>query len=236
MRPIHVVAVALAAALATPSAVRADRAPAPPAAQSPASQSPASQSPANRPPPPTESSARLAPIDPSAIPAPCQPLAKQAQAPSLAAALSARISLASCMAEREIAPLALCDCGASILAVDTAVAPAIAVLDGVIEAGDPAIQVLAEHTRGQLHAGFAARLLATLPTPGPGADDAEITLREMRKQTLEAQLAPWRDTARAAFQRVVDLAGAHPELAGNPAVMTAVRDSRQRLAAEVAAR
>jgi hypothetical protein len=229
MRPFNVAAVALAAALAIPTAALADRAPAPPASQSPASPPLAS-------PPSSQPSARLAPLEQSAIPEPCRPLAKQAQAPSLAAALSARISLASCMAERAVAPLALCDCGASILAVDTAVAPALAVLDGVIEAGDPAIQVLAEHTRGQLLAGFAARLLATLPTPGPGADNAEITLRDMRKQTLEAQLAPWRDAARAAFQRVVELAGAHPELASNPAVMTAVRDSRQRLAAEVAAR
>jgi hypothetical protein len=179
----------------------------------------------------------LVPIDQTQVPQACQPLAKQALAPNTAAALAARVSLATCMADRAVAPLALCDCGESVLAVDAAVAPALALLDNVIEVGDPASQVIAEHAEGALYAGFSARLLATLPKVAPGAPDAEVALRDLRKQTLEAQLAPWREAAMTAFQHVVDIAKAHPEMAAhNSAVATALRDSQQRLAAEVANR
>jgi hypothetical protein len=179
---------------------------------------------------------QLAPIDLTRVPEPCKPLAKQALAQSLAAALSARVSLAGCVAERAIAPLALCDCGESVLAIDAAVAPAIAMLDNAIEVGDPATQVIAEHAEGKLYLGFAARLLATLPKPGPGAADTEVALRDLRKQTLEVQLAPWREAAMAAFQHVVETARSHPEVASNAAAASAVRDSQQQLAAEVANR
>lgn len=177
----------------------------------------------------------LTPIDPSTVPEPCQPLAKQALAAS-PVALSARISLATCLADRAVAPLALCDCGESILAVDTATEPAIALLDEVIDADEPVTQAIAEHAEGALYAGFTARLLATLPPLGPGAPAAEVALREMRRQTLDAQLAPWREAAIRSFQRVVELARAHPELADSSAATTAVRDSQHRLAAEPGAR
>jgi hypothetical protein len=173
----------------------------------------------------------LTPVDLATVPAPCRPQAKLAAAP--AAALSTRVALASCLADRAVAPLPLCDCGESILAVDTASEPALALLDELIDAGDPATQAIAEHAEGELYAGFTARLLATLPAPGPGASDAETSLREMRRQTLDAQLAPWHEDAIRAFQRVVDLAKDHPELASNPAVMTAVRDSQRRLASDL---
>jgi hypothetical protein len=179
---------------------------------------------------------QLPPLDLSVVPEPCKPLAKQALSPSSAVAFSARISLASCMADRAIAPLSLCDCGASILAIDTAVAPAIAVLDDVIAAGAPEEQIIAEHTEGELYTGFMTRMLATLPKVGPDAGEAEIALHDMRRQTLTVQLAPWREAALASFQHVVELAKAHPAPANNRAVATAVRDSEQRLAAEVATR
>jgi hypothetical protein len=120
--------------------------------------------------------------------------------------------------------------------VDAAVAPALRVLDDAIGAADPALEVIGEHAEGELYTGLVTRLLATLPRVGPDATGAEIALRDARKQTLEAQLGPWREAAMASFQHVVDTAKAHPELANNPAVATAVRDSQQRLAAEVAAR
>lgn len=181
------------------------------------------------PPRPSEPAAsRFTPIDPSAVPEACRPLANQALAAG-SPALSARISLAVCMADRAVAPLPLCDCGESILAVDTATEPALALLDEVIDADDPASQVIAEHAEGELYTGLTARLLATLPALGPGASAAETALREMRRQALDAQLEPWRDAAARSFQRVVELARAHPELADRPAVRTAVRDSQQRL-------
>jgi hypothetical protein len=179
---------------------------------------------------------QMPPLDLSVVPEPCKPLAKQALAPSLPAAWAARISLASCMADRSVAPIALCDCGASILAVDAAVAPAIGVLDDVIGAADPATQIAAEHAEGGLYAALVSRMLATLPKVGPGASDAEIALHDVRTQTLQVQLAAWREAALTSFQHVVDIAKAHPELANNRAVATVVRDSEQRLAADIATR
>ena len=222
--------VTLAMILATETVLAAPQpaAPQPPAAQ-PAAK-PASAG-------PQAALVQLVPIDPTKLPQACQPAAKSALAASRNTALAARVSLATCMADRAVEPIALCDCGESVLAVDAAVAPALALLDNVIEVGDPASQVIAEHTEGALYAGFSARLRATLPKVAPGAADAEVTLRDLRKQTLEAQLAPWREAAMTAFQHVVDLAKAHPEMAAhNGAVASALRDSQQRLAAEVANR
>jgi hypothetical protein len=235
----------------------ADRAPAPaqptatPAAQPRPTQTPATQAPGARSPGTPANGARapgvqapaplpprvqLAPIDVAALPVPCKPLVAKAQSPTLSVALPARVSLASCIAEHAIAPLELCDCGASIAAIDAAAAPAIALLDDVVTNGDPASQAIAEHTEGQLYAGFVIRMMATLPALGPTATEAEIALRDMRKQTLELQLAPWREAAMTSFQHVVEIARAHPELTKNPVVATAVRDSERRLAAEVATR
>jgi hypothetical protein len=156
---------------------------------------------------------QLAPIDLTVIPEPCKAIAKQALAARLANALSARISLASCMAERAIAPLQLCDCADSVVAIDGAVKPALALLDDVIANGDPAMQVLAEHAVGRLYLGFATRMMATVPQVAPGAAEAEVALRDMRMQTLEAQLAPWREAALTSFEHVVELARSHPQLA-----------------------
>lgn len=239
MRPFAVLAVI--SILGTSAA--ADRPPAAvPAQPTVPSRPTAPSSPPDRLPAPTASPAsppappapRLTPIDPASVPAACQSLAKQALAPG-PAALSARISLAVCMADRAMASLALCDCGESILAVDTAAEPVLALLDEVIDAGDPASQVIAEHAEGELHAGFTVRLLATLPPLRPDASPAETTLREMRRQTLDAQLAPWRDAAARSFQRAVELARAHPELADHTAVKAAVRDSQERLTRQPAA-
>jgi hypothetical protein len=192
---------------------------------------PAGQRPAQPVPPPVQ----LAAIDVAALPAACKPLAKQALSPTLSVAFAGRISLASCMAEHAVAPLELCDCGASIVAIDTAVAPAIALLDDVIEKADPATQALAEHAEGQLYTSFVTRMLATLPPLTPAAIESEVALRDMRKQTLEAQLAPWREAALASFQRVVDLVKVSPALASNRVVATALRDSQQRLASAAVA-
>jgi len=226
------------------SAARADRAPAPaPATRPAASRAAPAAAPGGTaratpagPAAPVVPAVQLVPIELASVPEACRSLAKQAIAQRVPAAFATRISLASCMADRAIEPLPLCDCGESIAAVDAAVAPAIAVLDDVIANADPATAMIAAHAEGQLYAGFATRLLATLPRPGPEASEAEAALHDVRKQGLDAQLAAWRDTAMSAFQRTVELAKAHPELANRPVVAAAVRDSEQQLAADVAQR
>jgi hypothetical protein len=138
------------------------------------------------------------------------------------------------MADKAIAPLELCDCGQSILDIDQAAAPALALLDDAIAAGDPAIQAIAQHAKGELYTGFAQRLTAALPAQSQSATPEQLSMYDARKQALDAQLTPWRDAARAAFTQVVELARLHADLARNPAAATAIRDSQQRLAADVA--
>jgi len=223
----------LAVADRAPSSTRATP-PTPPAAGKAQPRAPGAPAVAATPPAPPP--VRLAPIDLATVPEACQSLAKQAVAPTLQVALSARVSLASCLAEHAVSPLELCDCGDSVAAIDKAVAPAIALLDDVVDNADPATQMIAEHTEGELYAGFSLRLLATLPKLAPEATEAEQSLRDLRKQTLEAQLTPWREAAMTAFQHVVELSKDHPAAAALPVVAAAVRDSEQRLAADVAAR
>jgi hypothetical protein len=191
---------------------------------------------ASAPPPAAPPAPVLAAIDPQTVPDACKPLMKSARSPNLPVAVPARISLASCMADRAVSSLSLCDCADSIQALDAAVAPAIAILDDAIAAGDPAAQVIGEHTEGQLYAGLSIRLHATVPRVNPGASPEEVALHDVRTETLEAQLAPWREAANTAFQAVIEVAKAHPDVARNPVVATAVRDSEQRLAADVASR
>lgn len=189
-----------------------------------------------RPVPPPPPPVTLVSIDTTTVPDACKPLLKQTHGPALATALSARLSLVSCMAEKALAPLALCDCGDSIEQVDHAVAPALVVLDDVVANGDVATRAVAQHTKGDLYSGFAARLVATLPKPAAGAPDSEVALRDMRAQNLETQLAPWREIARTSYQQVIELAKAHPEVTRNPVATAALRDSQQRLAADVASK
>jgi hypothetical protein len=188
------------------------------------------------PPPPAARTATPAPvpafpgIDAQAVPPKCQSFVAQAQASNAVVAVPARISLASCMADQAVAPIALCDCGQSIEDIDQAIEPAVKVLDGVIEVGSPTSQALAQHAKGEMYTGFVMRMTATVPKLGPNATPEEMSLHDMRAQALAPQLEPWRDTARAAFTQVIELAKAHPEIARNASVAIALRDSQQRAA------
>lgn len=211
----------------------ADRAPAKPAAASvPAA--PAAQPRTSAPAAPPAPVVQLMPIDLQTVPEACRPLARQAQTLNPTTAMPARISLASCMSERAIAPLELCDCGASIEDINRAAAPAIALVDDVSAKAEPATKLLAEHAKGQLYAGFAVRMRATVPKLGTTTAQSESALRDIRAKTLEAQLTPWHEAAAVAFQRVVEIGKANPQLTSNPAVATALRDSQQRLPTLVA--
>jgi hypothetical protein len=175
----------------------------------------------------------LAPIDVAELPEPCRAIAKQATVANLHAALSARLSLAGCLADQRLAPLELLDCQDSVLAVEQATAPSFELLDGVIAAGDLSMKLLGEHAKGELYTSLAIRMQGTVPSGS--SDPASLALRDSRKAILDSFLAPWRDQANTAFEHVVAIAKAHPELAKNPVVKTAVSASQQRLNARLAA-
>jgi hypothetical protein len=168
------------------------------------------------------------------IPDRCKDLAKRASVPSLVQALSARISLASCLADAKLATLELLDCSESVLAVDAAVAPSLELLDQVIAAGDASMQVLAQHAKAELFTNMAIRMQSTVPAAAGSTAEA-YALRDSRIAIVETLIDPWRDQARDAHQAVVDLAKAHHELQRNPVVQTVVRESKARLAEAAAA-
>ena len=174
----------------------------------------------------------LTPIVLGELPEKCKPIARQAGAPDLAVALAGRIALANCRAIEATASLQLCDCADSIVAIDDAIAPSIELLDEVIAAGDPRMQILGEAAKAELYGGLRIRMAATIPS-GDGNPDS-VALRDSRKAMLEAQLAPWDETIKAASEHVVDLVKANPTLEKNPSVKPAIEASRRRLAPAVA--
>jgi hypothetical protein len=175
----------------------------------------------------------LTPLVADELPARCRPLAKQASAPNLGVALGARIALANCMASEGLAPLQLCDCADSILEMESAVAPAVALFEEVAYAGDAHNELLAEHARAELYTSMRIRMAKTVPAPD-GTEESQ-TLRDARQALLEAQLAPWVETIEAASARVLELAKANPSLGKHPIAKAAIESSKQRLASKVAA-
>lgn len=175
----------------------------------------------------------LAPIDLQTVPEQCRTIAKQAGARVLATALSARISLAACLADVKLAPLELCDCEESMLAIDEALKPTFALLDEVIVAApDDVTKIIAERAKAELHTHASTRMMQTLP-PASGSESA-VALYEARKAILDGLLARWRDAAAASYERILATVKANPKLERNPVVASAMRIAKDRLRLHVA--
>lgn len=170
----------------------------------------------------------LTKLDPDSIPEQCKALAKEADAPSINRALSARISLASCLADHKLKSVALCDCQQSVTDIDAATQLPLALLDEVYTAGDPAMKILSRQAKGDLMLGLVQRMQNTVPPVGNPTPESE-ELRQTRIDMLTPMLTPWQDAARAAFKEVDILAKANPQLAKNQAVVAAVRSARAKM-------
>lgn len=209
----------------------------PPATTAPGDTPPATSAPTDAPSattapgatPPTQSAPTLSTIDPENIPESCAALAKTAASPSINRALSARITLAGCLADVAIKPLVLCDCAQSVQEIDTVTELSRVLLDEAIAMGDATTQILARRAKGDLLANLATRMIATVPPPRDGSPEA-IALRDSRLDILTALLQPWQLAARVEFEELDKTARANPQLAKNPAVVAAVRASREHLA------
>lgn len=175
----------------------------------------------------------LAPIVERDTPERCRPLAKRANVPEVSQAMSARIALAGCIADARVAELSLIDGQESMLAIDAVVAPPLALLDSVIEAGDPSTKIMALRAKADLYTQLAAKMMNTVPAPANTSPEA-ATLRELRRQIVDAMVMPWREQVRAAHQTIVDLGRAHPELIRNPVVQGAIQNSERELAIALA--
>lgn len=140
--------------------------------------------------------------------------------------MSARIALASCIADANMKPLQLLDTSESMLEVEGAIAPALLLLDDVIARGDAQNQLLAHHAKMLVVQQASTRMLASVPAAAQPTIEA-AQLRDSRRTLVEAMIEPWRlqiaDEARAANA----IAKAHPKLEKNSAIALALRDTKK---------
>ena len=252
----YVVAVLLGSLVATPAfaddklenpsaptdaPVAAPSAPAPSAAPSaPAPSATAPKPAAGTPGPSTPSPAPIAKaeakVDPLVdLPKQCAPIAKRMATPNRMQAMSARIALASCIADARLAPLTLLDTQESMLEIEAAIAPSFELLDDVIARGDVQNQLLAHHKKVVLLQQAATRMFATVPPAAQPTVEA-AQLRDSRRALVEAMTEPWRTQIDTEARVVVAIAKANPKLEKNPMVAIALRETRKIVPEPVATR
>lgn len=160
-------AVLISLSLLAPAALAAPGDAPPPAAAAPTAA--ATPTPPGAPAPaavkPGTPGVNLAPIDLTETPERCHAIAKRAGTPNVRAALSARISLASCIADARFSELQLIDGQESITEVEAAAAGSFALLDEVVAAAsDPVTKVMATHAKAQLLHVMINRMTQTVST------------------------------------------------------------------------
>lgn len=150
----------------------------------------------------------LAPL-PEHLPPRCEPLARvPASATIPGPQLAAHVSVANCLAEDAMNELRLSPDAASIDRLDAAVAPSLALLDGVIVAGDAYWKVIAEDAKRDLYVGMIVRERASIPSGDRVAHDA-----------LEPKLAPWQEDTSQAIAAIARLTREDPALSGRDPVI-----------------
>jgi hypothetical protein len=182
---------------------------------------------------PTAPAINLPPINLDEVPEQCTTIAKQAGAVSVQAALSARISLANCIADAKIAKLTLLDCEDSVLSLDEATKMSLELLDGVIAgATDDSTKIVAEQAKAELSNQMAVRMMKTLPAAD--GSEASIAMHTVRKGILEGLLVKWKDAAATSYENILAIVKAKPALERNPVVAAAMRTAKDRLRLHVA--
>jgi hypothetical protein len=150
-------------------------------------------------------------IDLTNVPQKCHPLSIfPSSATSVGPELSARVSVANCMATEMLRAIPLADDHASLQALNAAALPSLQMYDDVIARGDAAMQIIAQHAKADLLLGLQTRMRNTIPSLG--ADGTVLASAPQRREALEPLLEPWRSTARAAFDEIALLSDANPQL------------------------
>lgn len=182
---------------------------------------------------PAAPAVNLPPINLDEVPEQCKTIAKQAGAISVQAALTARISLANCIADAKLATLTLLDCEDSVLAVDEAAKMSLELLDGVIAGAiDDSTKIVAEMAKAELYNQMTVRMMKTLPAHD--GTESSIAMHNVRKGLLEGLLVKWKDAAATSFENVLAIVKAKPALEKNPVVANAMRTAKDRLRLHVA--
>ena len=136
-------------------------------------------------------------------------------------AISARIAAGNCLARESLKLVPVTEASLeTATALAAAVAPAIALLDNVIAAGDPYYAMLAEDSKRDIYQGMAVRLRRAVQPMD------KVALRE-----ADMLVANWLDNVAFSTVRITELAENDPDAANRDQVVTAIA---QRAAAEEA--
>ncbi|MGE5182525.1 MAG: hypothetical protein ACM31C_10705 [Acidobacteriota bacterium] len=177
-------------------------------------------------------------VDARTLDAPCRTVASVPDdARSIVPTLEAYVSAADCMAVIRTRALKLTVTQASVDALDAAIRPSIDLLDTVIEQGDVARQIVAQHAKADLYQGLAVRLLNTVPPVPPTMVGRALADHAHQVDVATDLVRPWRARALRAHRAVARLADKAPRLvATNPVLAYAVGDSKLETATGVASR
>ncbi len=136
-------------------------------------------------------------------------------------AISARIAAGNCLARESIKLVPVSEANLETAnALAAAVAPAIALLDNVIAAGDPYYAMLAEDSKRDIYQGMVVRLRRVVPP-----------LNKVARREADMLVANWLDSVALSTVRITELAETDPDAANRDEVITAIA---QRAAAEEA--
>jgi hypothetical protein len=161
-------------------------------------------------------------VDMTDVDAPCRPLAQIPHTAKMAGpSYDAAISTANCMAMTRADGLALSPTVDSANSLRLAVAPALAILDRVIETGDPEHQLIAEYAKADILDSSAARIYAT-STLSPQVDRTNVANHQRDVTALDQATRPWLEEAVACRREIARIVYTHPELATRDAVLARI--------------
>jgi hypothetical protein len=179
----------------------------------------------------TASPARFATVD-----AQCLGFAAPTSSRVTRVALSAKVSLAVCEARERMRAIALTDYEQSTREMIEAVTPSLELLQDVRANPDVAWQVIALHASASLRMGMAVRVLGGVPALSRNETPELVAVDDLRSEILRERIRHWFDRAHADYLEIDRLVSAHPDLADNPLVATALADTARHLASSVAIR
>jgi len=144
----------------------------------------------------------------------CRPLAAIPLDTTIARpGLDAALSTASCLVTVRTRGLVLTASFDSLAALRDAVAPAIRILDRVIEVGDPEHAVLAEYAKSDIYDGNANRIMNAVPHLSPQIGRGEVRDHEQAVAAADRLTQALRQRAADCRRAIAKLVVLHPELA-----------------------
>jgi hypothetical protein len=109
---------------------------------------------------------------------------------------AAKVSLASCTAEAQLAAVKATPDDAGIAAMNAAAAPILALYDAAIAANDPVVTPLAKAAKADLYLGMAVRLRDSIAPITMSTLGADLQALVAQHDALEPKLQPWLASAK----------------------------------------